>query len=1120
MKLLRLLSIILFSITIFASCNSEKTKTETPDSGFSDYITGFTSGVISSKSEIKILFKNPLAESQQEKAADLFKTDPSVKGDITFPDNHTLVFQPNKPLPHNKRLKVKFRLGSLLEVPDSHKTFAFEVQTIKQQYSANLDGISAYDTHDLSHQMLKGEITTADFVKEGSLDEFLTAEQAGRALPVSWSSTADRRTHYFTIDSIKRAKVSTKVQLEFHGKAIGAEQKISKSYDVPPLDLFKVMQVSVIQEPDQHILVKFSDPLNGNQDLRGLVRTNSDEPLRFAVSGNQLKIFPENRLQDEYRLQIDQSLQNTMGYTLDAQYQSTVTFEIPAPQVSFTGKGNILPSTQNLVLPFKAVSLKAVNVRIIRIFEDNVFQFFQVNTYDGDKQLKRVGRIVYQGDMSLENQNTSSLTHWNTYRLDLSDFIKAQPGAIYQVQINFNRSQSLYNCPDNSKENSEKDYPGFSLIHENENDIKYWDWNGFNRVDYSEPYDWQNRDNPCSDAYYMHYNRAVSKNILASNLGIIAKQGETDNLHVYVRDLNTTGTVSDVDIQVYNFQKRIIGKGKTNRNGKAVIKPDGRGFLIMAKKHNEFGYLRIDDGSSLSNSMFDVGGATAEKGIRGFLYGERDVWRPGDSLFVSLILEDANQILPAKLPLMFELTDPRGRLVSHKLMPTQNKQLFVFKDKTQKDAITGNYKLQATIGGLTFSKPVKIETIKPNRLKMDLDFGRTFIKHNNPKPEGTLTVKWLHGAPAAEIKADVEMKLNPSKTTFNTYENYTFTDPTKKLNSDAKVIFDGELNQHGVAKLNPKIDTYTKAPGFLSANFNIRAFEQSGEFSRIASQIKYSPYSHYVGLQVPEGEGWNGALSSIKKHDIRVATLSEEGEKANRNIKVHVYKINWQWWWENRNNEDLSRFVSNRHGELIDATTINTLKGDGSYTLDVAGRYWGRLLILVTDTENGHSAGEFVMMDYPGWWENKQDETPGGAEMLTFSLNKKRFKTGEKARIKIPSAKQNRILISIENHNKILHSDWIDSQHEFTEYSFDITPDMAPNAYVFVSMVQPHSQTDNDLPIRMYGVETLFVDNPESHLNPEIQMPAELAPEQKVEVVVSEKEGLSMEYTLSVLYEG
>jgi hypothetical protein len=1114
------LAIALLSIFL-AGCNRNKEQITTVDIGFSDYISAFTSGIISSQSKIKIVFDKPLSDEQQKRAGKLLSFKPSIKGKTTFPDEHTLVFTPDEHLQSNTRFEATFKLGDLVQVPEKYQSFVFDFKTVPQNFAVEIKGISSYSINDLSKQLLKGEITSADFVKTDRLDGFLVAEQEGKRLPVSWNSTADGRTHYFIIDSVERKENSAEVSMRFQGKAFHAEKNVEKTYDIPPLNVFKVMNVSVVREPDQHVLIRFSDPLDAGQDLRGLVRLEENAGIRFAVSGNVLKIFPDMRIEGESQLKIDKTIKNAAGTSLDAAYQSTLLFETPVPQIAFTGKGSVLPSSKGLVLPFKAVSLKGVNVRIIRIFEKNIHQFFQVNQYGGDDELKRVGRIVYQDDMPLDKEATVPLTQWNTFSLDLAEFIRPEPGAIYQVQLNFDRAQSLYNCPGEAeiqKEVSEE--TGFTIVENNANDVGYWKWNGFNHVDYDRSYDWRNRDNPCSDAYYMHYNRAVSKNVLASNLGIIAKQGETDELRIFVRDITTTQPVSGVEIEVFNFQKRRVGIGTTDDHGSANVSLKGEGFLVMARKDDVFGYLRIDDGSSLSTSMFDVGGSSAEKGIRGFLYGERDVWRPGDSLFVSLILEDENNILPAKHPVVFELSDPQGRLVSRKVTPLSAKRLFVFRGKTTKEAVTGRYRLKATIGGLVFSKGIRIETIKPNRLKMNLDFGQDMIRHDDTDVEGALSVKWLHGTVARKVKADVEMKMMPAKTTFNRYENYSFTDPTKKFRQQSEMVFDGKVDEDGKAKFSFDIGMDDRAPGFMAGRFRVRAFEHSGEFSTTSTTIKYSPFSHYVGLMVPEGEGWNGALSSVQEHQIPVVTLDEEGEPIARKVNVQVYKMSWEWWWENRTNDDLSRFVASRHGELVDEHLMITEEGTSSYSLKLSERHWGRVFIRITDVESGHSAGQVVMMDYPGWWESNSDDTPGGAAMLSFSLDKEKYIPGDRASLKIPASEGSPMLVSVENSSRILHSEWIEGTDQFTNYSFEVTADMAPNAYVFVSLIQPHNQTANDRPVRLYGVEPLFVEDPQSYLNPQIEMPEELAPGQAVEITVSEEEGLPMEYTLAVVDEG
>ena len=69
-------------------------------------------------------------------------------------------------------------------------------------------------------------------------------------------------------------------------------------------------------------------------------------------------------------------------------------------------------------------------------------------------------------------------------------------------------------------------------------------------------------------------------------------------------------------------------------------------------------------------------------------------------------------------------------------------------------------------GGATFEKKLKIETVMPNRLKINLDFGNTDAlgkKHNGIN--GTLTAKWLFGATAQNLKARVDAQLYKKKTT-------------------------------------------------------------------------------------------------------------------------------------------------------------------------------------------------------------------------------------------------------------------------------------------------------------------------------------------------------------------
>ena len=79
---------------------------------------------------------------------------------------------------------------------------------------------------------------------------------------------------------------------------------------------------------------------------------------------------------------------------------------------------------------------------------------------------------------------------------------------------------------------------------------------------------------------------------------------------------------------------------------------------------------------------------------------------------------------------------------------------------------------------------------------------------------------------------------------------------------------------------------------------------------------------------------------------------------------------------------------------------------------------------------------------------------------------------------------------------------------------------MAPNVYVNVSLLQPHAQTINDLPIRMYGVLPIIIEDKNTVLKPVINMADIIRPEQQTTVTVSEQDGKEMTYCIAIVDEG
>jgi uncharacterized protein YfaS (alpha-2-macroglobulin family) len=129
---------------------------------------------------------------------------------------------------------------------------------------------------------------------------------------------------------------------------------------------------------------------------------------------------------------------------------------------------------------------------------------------------------------------------------------------------------------------------------------------------------------------------------------------------------------------------------------------------------------------------------------------------------------------------------------------------YTFDVATAPDAPTGNYNARVSVGGASFDKTLKVETVMPNRLKIAMDFGTEELGAGS-RVAGTLTSAWLHGAPARSLKADVELALSAARTRFDRFDEYSFDDPTRRYDTERQTIFEGTLDETGKARIDAAV---------------------------------------------------------------------------------------------------------------------------------------------------------------------------------------------------------------------------------------------------------------------------------------------------------------------------
>ena len=790
-------------------------------------------------------------------------------------------------------------------------------------------------------------------------------------------------------------------------------------------------------------------------------------------------------------------------------------FPSAKPEVHWVKEGVILPDSKNLNLPFKSINLKAVDVTIIKVFENNVLQFLQDNDLSGNNHLKNVGRPLFKKRIMLNTDPGTNLHRWNVFSIDLSDLITRDPEAFYRVKISFKKEYAALKC------NEDK-------INENEDltqDINWSDWEyseddyWWDDEDYPAGYEWEERDNPCHVSYYTS-RRWIEQNVLASNIGIIAKKGEDNVFHIATTDILTTQALEGVNIKIYDFQQQLIAEGTGNKDGFCEIPVDRQAFALVAEYHSQRAYLRLIDGNALSVSRFEVNGQRTKQGIKAYIYGERGVWRPGDTLHLSLILKGYGKTLPETYPVNVKFYNPLGQLENTLSLNKSENHLYVFALPTAQDAPTGAWHLKVEAGGIEFSKTIRIETVKPNRYKIHLRFDQDILTAFGKKIKGNIDVAWLHGTPAKNTKFDILLSLKTGETEFSKYPDFVFDNPIHDFSSGEYEFASGITDEKGKSEVEGDIEYYDDPPGMLQANFMIRAYEPGGNFSTNYLSKKLSPYDAYVGIRMPEGNKY-GYLETERDHRVDIATLDSKGMPLSlKNIKVDLYRVSWHWWYDVYEDRT-SNFYSGSYNELVSTKTVNTTQGKGYTSFNIPDAEWGRYFIHVRIPQ-GHSSGAFFFADWPMTRSRSNRKNPDGATVLTFASDKDSYLVGEKAHISFPSVNEGRALVSIENGTKVLEKFWVlsDPNQAETKFDFDITEEMSPNVYVHISLLQPHQHSVNDLPIRSYGILPVSVENPGSHLQPLISMKDKLAPGKEFSVKISEKNKQKMTYTLAIVDEG
>lgn len=1045
--------------------------------------------------------------------------EPRIPMTVVFSDENTIQITFDEPLIRESTYRMTLFPQKLAGIKDTFPAYQFTLQALKQDFSIQLNGLRLNDN--TGQYIVSGEVSVQDTVDEKRLEKTVTVLHDGQEKSLQWQHTNNHR-HTFSLPTIDRSKESSLVTVMWDGRVIDVDKKGEQSITIPALNDFSVVGVIAYQQSDQYIEVSFSDALDRDQSFKGLITLNEKSPKNTRVDGNRLLIYPAEKLTGDVELVLFTGIASTANVLstqnkntrLSQQYVKTLTFLSEFPGVRFVGNSHIIPKDGDMIVPIEAVNIDAVQITAYRTPKVNTAQFIQSATLQHDYNNQNTNVVLWRKTYVLP---TIPKDKWQQYDVNVSALTSDANSDIFALSLAVDRSHSLLDCGERPEINDKLPSPQWPT--NEQDDVPSWAEKYYQSQGYGA---WEDRNNPCKSAFYQrnYHNTQAFRYFTASNLGLIAKMTVDHNVRVVVTDINTAQPLPGVTVTAYNRQNQELASIVSDENGFAQLTPVDVPHYILATHNDDVNFLRLLRNESLSTNVFDVGGEKTSSGIKGFFYGERDIWRPGDDIFLTFIAQNNAGNFPENYPLTIDFFDPKGNKKNSITNTTPVNGFYSFKLTTADDDLTGNWRAVIRYGGQYFDKKIPIETIVPNRLKIELAFPEEPLLVSNKTMAIDLFSQWLNGAPANGLKADVSVRASATTTNMSGFDSYIFDDPSRQLKSESQRIFEGRLDVKGKTTFN-YAPTIQQAPGQLNLQFTTRVFEESGNFSTQYVTKKYQLYTQLVGVNIPEGRGWNNAIARNEKHNIALLSVDADGERlAKKALQLSLYRIEWRWWWD-YSSESRQSYISDTHSNRIEEIELNTDdNGRANWELDGEKYEWGRYFLRACDNASGHCAGKVI---YLGWSYN-QSKNPSGDTQLMLTSDKKRYQVGDTAKITVPQLPTNntatRLLLTVENGTQIISQQWLDKDMIANTLSIPITAEMAPNVYAHLTLLQAYKGKTNDRPVRLYGIIPLLVDNPNHALEPVIHTADKVKPQSTMNISVTEKQGKAMTYTLAVVDEG
>ncbi len=733
-------------------------------------------------------------------------------------------------------------------------------------------------------------------------------------------------------------------------------------------------------------------------------------------------------VKQKYDVTIHEGLKGELGGKLKYEYSQQVSFGKLRPSIKFQDQKSVyLSGRGSRDIQVSIINVPKVKVKVVKIYENNILNFIGGGYYD-----------YYYDDYD---------DYYDDYYGDGYDYYRAeQLGDVVWEQ---------------EYESKELERLGNSRLLKLDFNDKLNDYNGIYVVQVSS-----------EDDYWLRANKLVS----ISDIGLIVKEGK-ESITVFANSIKTAQPLSGVKLTFVGTNNQVATTMTTDGNGVAVyqsgelLAPGFKTMLVTAELEGDYNYLPFSR-TRINTSRFDVGGKRENSaGIEAFIYGDRDIYRPGETINISAILRNYDWTTPDPIPVKLKLLTPNGKEYKT-VRKTLNKHgSFETSINVPPTALTGSYTAQLFTSNnvLLNSKRIAVEEFIPDRIKVDVKLSKDEVKSGESVDVNVNAMNFF-GPPATNRNYEVEMSLMRKSFYAKDYRDYNFSIENNSTYFN-KTLRKGKTDEGGNATETFDIPHRYDHMGILQADFFTTVFDETGRPVNRRNSVDIYTQDAFYGIKY--GSYYNRTGQQIK---VPIIAVNKEG-KALNNVEAHVLLIKHEYKTVLTKSGSYFRYQS-EHEEKVLENKVIKLSGSGSYfkfTPELSGKYEIRISAPGVNTfvRQRFYAYGYGRTSYSSFKVNNEGE-------IDIEFDKENYMVGDKAKVILKTPFSGKVLVTVES-NKVIEHFYVETDKRAATFELDVKDAHVPNVYVTATLFRPHEKSELPLTVA-HGFAPMLVENPANKL--------------------------------------